>query len=109
MSARAAASNTQSLERVAELCAALSLNAVGDQFVTLADDAARHKHAFTDYLSALLEAEYAMRQERSRQMMLKLATLPTVKTLEELDYEAAPGLPKAKIQELSSLAFVERR
>jgi len=42
-------------------------------------------------------------------MLIKLATFPAVKTLEAFDFEAAPGIPKARIQELSGLAFVERR
>ncbi len=105
----ASASNKESLERVGELCAAMSLTAISEQFVNLADDAASKEHSFTDYLCNVLEAEYTLRQERSRQMMIKLATLPSIKTVEQIDFEAAPGLPKAKIQELAGLAFVERK
>ena len=40
---------------------------------------------------------------------MRLAALPSVKTLEQFDFEAAPGVPKARIQELAGLAFIERR
>lgn len=96
-------------ERIEELCAALSLTAIGRDYANLADETARKKQSFTDYLERALEAEYALRQERSRQMLVKLATFPSVKTLEEFDFKAASGVPKARLQELSGLAFVERR
>jgi len=103
------ASTQASIERVTTLCEKLSLGAVGHHFATLADEAAGKQESFTEYLARVLEAEQSIRTERSRATMLKLATLPQVKTLEQLDFEAAPGLPKARIQELASLAFVERR
>jgi DNA replication protein DnaC len=40
--------------------------------------------------------------------LLKLATLPTVKTLEQFDFAFATGAPRAQIQELAGLAFIER-
>jgi DNA replication protein DnaC len=96
-------------ERIEELCAALSLNAIGRDYANLADEAARKKQSFTDYLERVLEAEHALRQERSRQMLVKLATFPSVKTLEEFDFKVAAGVPKARLQELAGLAFIERR
>jgi DNA replication protein DnaC len=41
-------------------------------------------------------------------MLLKLATLPAVKTLEQYDFGFASGAPRSQIQELAGLAFVER-
>ena len=38
-----------------------------------------------------------------------MAAFPSIKTLEQFDFEAAPGVPKARIQELAGLAFIERR
>ena len=35
--------------------------------------------------------------------------VPSVKTLEQFDFEAAPGAPKARLQELAGVAFIERR
>ncbi len=40
--------------------------------------------------------------------MLKLATLPVVKTLEQYDFGFASGAPRSQLQELASLAFIER-
>ncbi len=96
-------------ETVDALCEELSLTAVADHYATLADEAAKKKRSFVEYLEQVLSAEAALRAERSREMLIKLATFPTVKTLEQFDFEAAPGAPKARLQELSGLAFIERR
>jgi len=40
--------------------------------------------------------------------MTKLATMPAIKTLEQFDWSHAGGAPKAQIQELAHLAFVQR-
>ena len=39
---------------------------------------------------------------------LKLATLPTIKTLEQFDFTFATGAPRAQIQELAALSFIGR-
>jgi DNA replication protein DnaC len=96
-------------ERLDQLCEDLSLSAVGSSYATLADEAAKKDRSFLDYLEAVLQAEAQLRAERSRQMMVKLATFPSTKTLEQFDFEAAGGVPKARIDELASLAFVDRR
>ena len=96
-------------ERIEQLCADLSLTAVANHYANLADEAAGKKQSYLEFLQGMLEVEYALRQERSRQMLIKLATFPVIKTLEQFDFEAAPGVPKARLQELAGLAFVERR
>lgn len=89
--------------------AALSLGAVAGSYATVADEVTKKQLSLLDYLERLLEAEHALRQERSRDMLIKLATLPAIKTLEDFDFKAAAGVPKARLQELAGLAFVERR
>ena len=96
-------------ERVETLCAELALTAVADSYANLADEAAKKKRSFVEYLEQVLEAERTLRTARSREMLIKLATFPVVKTLEAFDFEATPGVPKTRIQELSGLAFIERR
>ena len=96
-------------QRVARLCEDLSLTAVGNDFASLADEAASKKWTFVEYLERLLDAEARIRAERSRQMLIKLATLPSIKTLEEFDFDAAASVPRHRIDELAGLAFVERR
>jgi DNA replication protein DnaC len=82
---------------------------VAHQYGNIADEAAKKKRSFVEYLEQVLRAEVALRAERSREVIIRLATFPSVKTLEQFDFEAAPGAPKERLQELAGLAFIERR
>lgn len=95
--------------KIDTLCAEPSLTAVANHYATLADEAAKEKRSYIDFLEQVLGEEAALRAARSREMLNKLATFPGVKTLEAFDFEAAAGVPKARMQELSGLAFIERR
>jgi DNA replication protein DnaC len=95
-------------ERIRELCQQLGLDALASDFGGLAEKAAREEMSFTDFLEHGLRLEQQSRQSRSRTLLTRIAGFPAIKTLEEYDFEFAGGAPKALIQELSSLAFVER-
>ena len=99
--------NLQS-ERIAQLCQQLKLERIGTDWPALADQAARDEASLADFLERCLQAEELARTERKRHVLLKLATLPAVKTLEQYDFAFASGAPRAQIMELASLAFVER-
>ena len=95
-------------ERILALSQSLRLDGMGSQWSVLAQRAANDEASFADYLEWLLQAEQTMRTERTRQTLLKLATLPLVKTLEQYDFSFASGAPRSQLQELASLAFIER-
>ncbi|PZQ93956.1 MAG: hypothetical protein DI541_18970 [Aeromonas media] len=73
-------------ERLMALSQALRLEGIAAQWSTLAQKAANEEASFADYLEWLLHAEQTLRTERTRQTLLKLATLPVVKTLEQYDF-----------------------
>lgn len=56
----------------------------------------------------MLASEVVARNERRNMTLLKLATMPALKTLEQFDWGQASGAPKAQITELAHLAFIER-
>ena len=95
-------------ERIAQLCESLKLPAIGAEWSACAQKAARDETSFADFLEAVLGAERAARTERVRQTLLKLATLPAIKTLESFDFSFASGAPRTQIQELATLSFIER-
>jgi len=78
------------------------------EWTGLAQDAARKESSYADFLEQLLPIENGARLERQRDTLMKLATLPSVKTLEQYDFGFASGAPRAQIQELASLTFIER-
>jgi DNA replication protein DnaC len=95
-------------ERIASLCAELRLAAVSDRYAESAQSAAQDEKSFADFLETVLSAEKATRQGRTRSTLTRLAGFPAIKTLDQFDYEFASGVPKAMIQELAGLAFIER-
>ena len=95
-------------DRIAALCAELKLYRISGDWAAIAQDAARSEGSFGDFVERLLSTEAQARGERQRQTLLKLATLPVIKTLEQFDFAFASGAPRAQIQELAALAFIER-
>ena len=95
-------------ERITALCAELKLHRIGGDWAAIAQEAARKQASFGDFIEQLLQSETAARVERQRGTLLKLATLPTIKTLEQFDFASASGAPRAQIQELGALAFIPR-
>src|SRR6185312_3862515 len=64
--------------------------------------------SLTEFLESVLKTEVAARLSRQRMTLARLASFPAIKTLDGFDFNAATGVPKAQIQELASLAFIER-
>ncbi len=95
-------------QRIAELCEQLKLARLATDWPALAQDAAREDGSFADFLEKVLASEVTARDERRIAMMTKLATMPALKTLEQIDWSHASGAPKAQIQELGHLTFVQR-
>lgn len=95
-------------ERIAELCDQMKFAGLATDWPALAQQAADAEASFADFLERALKAEYEARQQRKRQTLLKLATLPAVKTLEQYDFGFASGAPRSQIMELGGLGFVER-
>ncbi len=95
-------------ERIAALCNELRLAAVTERYPELASRAAETGQSYADFLEGVLAAEQSTRQGRTRSTLTRLAGFPAIKTLEEFDYEFAPGVPKTTLAELSGLAFIER-
>lgn len=96
------------LERIAALCTDLKLHRIAADWPAIAQEAARHEASFGDFVERLLKSEMEARGERQRHTLLKLATLPIIKTLEQFDFAFASGAPRAQIQELAALTFIDR-
>lgn len=95
-------------ERIQALCEQLKFASLQTDWPAIAQDAAREQTSFADFLERLLGAEARARQERKVATLMNMATMPAIKTLEQIDWTHASGMPKAQVQELAHLAFVER-
>jgi DNA replication protein DnaC len=95
-------------DRIGALCEQLKFARLQAEWPAVAQEAAREQMSFADFLERLLGTEARARQERKVSTLMKLATMPAIKTLEQFDWSHAGGAPKAQIQELTHLAFVQR-
>lgn len=94
-------------ERLTALCQELALGAVAREAATLADAAAKDDTSYLDFLERVLKLEQGERHQRSRAVLVRMACFPVIKTLDDYDF-GATGAPKKIIQQLASLAFIER-
>jgi DNA replication protein DnaC len=95
-------------ERIEALCVQMKFARLHTEWPAIAQHAAQQQLSFADFLEQVLDAEARARHERKVATLMKLATMPALKTLEQFDWKDAPGAPKAQILELAHLAFVER-
>ncbi len=95
-------------DRIAALCSELKLYRMAADWSPIAQEIAREELSLGDFLERLLNGESGARGERQRQTLLKLATMPGIKTLEQFDFAFASGAPRAQIQELAALTFIAR-
>lgn len=93
---------------IEEYCKEFKLPAMFELYQNIADQAAKDSLSYTKYLLKLFEEESKQRNQRSKAMVLKLAGFPVLKTMESFDYKSS-SLNQLQLQELSSLAFVDRK
>lgn len=95
-------------ERIEALCGDLKLARVAAEWPALAERCAQEETTHGEFLERILAIENKARIERQRAALMKIATLPAVKTIEQYDFAFASGAPRAQIQELAALSFIER-
>lgn len=99
----------QQHERIVALAGAWWLGALPDLYGAIARDAAKGDDvSYADLLERVLRAEHGARRVRSAEMLTRTAGFLALKTLQDYDFVFAAGAPKAQIQDLASLGFVER-
>jgi len=70
----------------------------------------RNENTFLERLIELVDLEYIPRRERAARTRLKISGMPQYKSLEDFDLSwLKGGLSKPKFEELSTLAFIERK
>ena len=93
---------------IKNICEELKLSTIPDQYHTIAATAAKENWTYTQFLNELLQKELNNRLENSKKILTKFAGFPTVKTLEEFDYNFTIGVNSKQINELASLQFIKR-
>lgn len=96
-------------EKIKSLCEKLSLTTLAQEYSIFAQEAADKNMGYSEFLENILNSELRSRQGRRTQMLLRMASFPSIKTLDAFDYNFNKSTPRAKIVELSSLSFLERK
>lgn len=96
------------MARIEQACEELKLNTMAVEWSAVADTAAGKGATLADFLEQLLNLEVDARTQRTRETLQKFAGLPAIKSFEDYDFNFATGAPKKQLQELNSLAFIER-
>lgn len=100
--------NLQS-DRIADLCRQLGLYAIDQVWPQVSERHLQSDGSYADFVEQLLTEELKAKGVRSQATLLKFATLPSIKTIEEYDFTFSSGVSKAKFTELSSLTFIARK
>ena len=85
----------------------LSLHRMAEIYLKEAEDAARAKRSYQDYLLRLLEAQVINKTERSVNRKMQIAAFPQIKRLEEFDFSYQPKINEKLIRELANLDFIQ--
>ena len=91
------------------LCKELQLPMFNEYHHELSNRAAKENWKYSEYLYEILKIEADNRAVRSRATLTKMAGFPTVKTLEQFDFDFTIGVNRRQIEELSTLEFIKRK
>lgn len=93
---------------ISDSCEILKLNGVLHSYQSIADECSKVGASYSEYLDQILKYELMQRDNRAKEIVLKLAGFPVLKTLEMFDF-AGSNVNHMQIQELASLGFVQNK
>lgn len=82
---------------------------IARHFNTLINEAKDKRLSYRDFLLQVIYAEDAGKVSRRQERLTKAAHFESTKRLDDIDYSFNPSLDKAKIDDLGTLEFVNRR
>jgi DNA replication protein DnaC len=97
-----------SYERVRDQLSRLKLDTALSNLDVALERAQKDEKLAVEVLDELLAMELAARFERRIDTNRKLAGLPSFKTIESFDFTAQPEVPRATVEELSTLRFLHQ-
>src|SRR4030042_4603808 len=95
-------------ERLHDNLKRLKLNRAAEILDTVIAHAEQNDGSYLSFLDQLLEEEVAAKEKRRITTAMRIAGLPTAKTIEEYDFSFHPQLDKKPVLELFDLTFVAK-
>jgi DNA replication protein DnaC len=86
----------------------LRLPMIARTFAKVADEASVANLSYERYLLALVEQEVNQREQNAFDMRMKRAGFPVMKSFENFDFAASPGIDKQRMLQLAECQWIER-
>jgi DNA replication protein DnaC len=87
----------------------LRLPAMIEMLDSYVKQAASNSMSYMDFLSGLVSEEVRHKERRAVQSRIKSAMFPVIKSLDDFDYAFQPSINRKKLEELSSLRFIDNK
>ena len=100
---------TESYENLVSDLKRLRLPAMAEMLDSYTKQAISSSMSYMDFLSGLVSEEVTYKERKSVQNRIKSARFPIVKSLDDFDYAFQPSIDKKKLEELSSLRFIDNK
>lgn len=85
----------------------LKLIFMKNNYINLAEQAAKKQSSHVDYLEKLADGEAAMRRDRSIERRVRLARFPVIKTLDQFNWSWPKNINRLQVQNLFRLQFLK--
>lgn len=96
------------INNISQSCETLKLSGILQSYQTIADECGKIKASYSEYLDQVLQYELLQRDQRAKEMMLKVAGLPILKTLDMFDFSSS-NINQMQVQELATLQFIQNK
>ena len=93
------------INNISYSCQLLKLTGILQSYQSIADECGKTNASYSEYLDQLLQHELQQRDQRAKDMMLQLAGLPVLKTLDMFDFSSS-NINQVQVKELANLQFV---
>lgn len=93
------------INEIQNSCEVLKLHGVLQCYQSVADECGKLNAGYSEYLDQLLKYELQQRELRAREIVLKMAGFPVLKTLDKFDFTSS-NINQLQVQELASLNFI---
>ena len=100
---------TESYENLVTDLKKLRLPAMAEMLDSYTKQAVSSNMSYMDFLSGLVSEEVAYKERKSVQNRIKSARFPILKSLDDFDYTFQPSIDRKKLEELSSLRFIDNK
>jgi len=87
----------------------LRLPAMAEMLDSYAKQAVSNNMSYVDFLSGLISEELKSKERKGVESRIRSARFPVLKSLSDFDYGFQPSVNRKKLEELSSLRFIDNK